>query len=81
VAAAADGTFAVPYVTGVPLEGGPSPLFVALRPAGARAFAAGEAVAEDADEDAAVAFEPGGAAVVLFTRERASGAALARRAG
>ncbi|WP_205698753.1 hypothetical protein [Conexibacter sp. SYSU D00693] len=83
VAARADGTFAVPYATGVPLEGGPSPLFVALRAPGAATFGAGELVAEDADEDAAVAFEPGasGAPVVLFTRARASGAAIARRAG
>ena len=79
VAARADGTFAVPYVTGAPLEGGPSPLFVSL----GRTTFTPELVADDADEDAAAAFAPGpaGAPVVLYTTQRASGAALSRRAG
>lgn len=83
VAARSDGSFAVAYVTGAPLEGGPSPLYVALRGAGAGAFATGELVAEDAEQDAAVAFTPGpsGAPVVLFTRADARGAAIARRSG
>jgi hypothetical protein len=78
IAARADGTFAVPYVTGVPLEGGRSELRVAL---GTRTFRPGELVAEDADQDAAVAFEPGpaGAPVVLWTRALGEGAAIARR--
>jgi hypothetical protein len=68
VAARADGTFAVPYATGVPVEPGPAPLRVSLRAPGAAAFAAGEPVAEDARQDSAVAFEPGsaGAPVVLY---------------
>jgi hypothetical protein len=83
VAARSDGSFAVAYVTGAPERGGPSPLYVALRGAGASAFAAGELVAEDAEQDAAVAFTPGpsGAPVVLFTRADARGAAIARRSG
>jgi len=93
VAARSDGSFAVPYVTGVPVEGalpgkglsgrGPSPLYVALRGAGASAFDTGELVAEDADQDAAVTFTPGafGAPVVLFIRAGARGAAIARRTG
>lgn len=79
VAARADGTFGVPYVTGVPLEGGASPLRVAL----GRSTFTSEAVAEDAGEDSALAFEPGaaGAPVVLYTRQRATGAAVSRRGG
>lgn len=75
VAARNDGTFAVPYVTGAPLEGGPSPLFVAL---GKTAFT-GELVADGADQASTVAFAPGGEPTVLFTLQRASGAAISRR--
>lgn len=77
VAARADGTFAVPFATGVPLEGGPSPLFVAL---GRTAFTP-ELVAPDADEDSAVAFAPDGSASVLYTLAGNGGAALSRRGG
>jgi hypothetical protein len=77
VAARADGTFAVPYIEGAPLEPTASPLFVAL---GRTAFTA-ERVAGDALLESAVAFEPGteGAPVVLYTR--LAGAAISRRAG
>ncbi len=82
-AARADGTFAVPYVTPVPLEVAPSALLVRLAAPGAAAFGPGELVADDAEQDAAVAFEagPGGAPVVLYPRSGARGAAVARRAG
>lgn len=78
----ADGTFAVPFVSPVPLEAAPSALLVALAGPGATAFAT-ERVADDAQQDAAVAFEPGaaGAPVVLYPRVGGAGAALVRRAG
>lgn len=83
VAARADGTFAVPYVQGAPLEPADSPVLVALRGPGDAAFGAGELVAPDAGEASAAAFEPGasGAPVVLYVKGRAAGAALSRRAG
>jgi hypothetical protein len=82
-AARADGTFAVPYVQGVPLEPSASPVFVSLRPKGATAFGAGELVATDAAELSAAAFEPGaiGAPVVLYLKAKETGAALSRRSG
>jgi hypothetical protein len=81
-AAREDGTFAVPYVVGAPLEPEPSELRVALREPGATAFAAGELVAADAGGASAAAFEPGpvGAAWVAYLRTGVDGAAVSRRA-
>jgi hypothetical protein len=81
LAARADGTFAVPYATGVPAEPAPAQLRVSLRAPGATAFGPGEIVADDALQDAAIAFEPGplGAPVVLYELAGNGGAAISRR--
>jgi hypothetical protein len=83
VAARADGSFAVPFVRGVPLEPDASPLLVALVAPGAAGPRPAELVAEDAGQDSAAAFAPGpaGAPLVLYVRARGTGAAIARRAG
>jgi hypothetical protein len=81
VAARADGTFAVPFVRGAPLDRAASPLLVALVAPGSADPGPAETVTEDAGRESAAAFEPGpsGAPLVLYTRAREAGAAIARR--